>query len=111
MSALGRRDGTERVIVDKGRDPVAGGVYKGNFHAVIVLGGGTSLRRALDAGSAKSWYWGLNILAAVLVLPALALSAMGVYFVSADVAYLMVLVLMLFAAGAMFLSILLPDEG
>ena len=27
MSALGRRNGTERVLVDKGRDPVAGGVH------------------------------------------------------------------------------------
>ncbi len=78
---------------------------------VAALGSGASLHRALDAGSAKSLYWGLIGLAAVLVFPALALSAMGVYFVSADVAYLMVLVLMLSASGGMFLSILLPDEG
>jgi hypothetical protein len=75
------------------------------------FGGGASLRRSLDSWKAKPLYWGLIALGAALIASALALSAVGAYFVSADVAYLMVLVLMLFAAGLMFLSILLPDEG
>ena len=77
----------------------------------VALGGGASLRRGLDAWKAKPFLLGLTILLAVLALPALALSAMGVYFVSADVTYLMALVLMLFLAGLMFLSILLPDNA
>ena len=74
------------------------------------LGVGASLRRSLDSWKAKPLYWGLIALGAALVLPTLALSAMGVYFVSADVAYLAVLVLLLSTAGIMFLSILLPDS-
>ena len=77
----------------------------------LVLGGGSSLRRGLDSWRANPFLLGLTVLVAVLALLALALSAMGVYFVSADVAYLMVLVLNLFVAGLLFLSILLPDSG
>ena len=78
---------------------------------VVALGGGASLRRGSEAWRAMPLIWALVALASVLILSALALSAMGAYFVPADVAYLMVLVSMLFIAGILFLSILLPRQA
>ena len=77
----------------------------------LVLGGGASLRRGLDAYRASPAVFILAALTFLMVSPALALSAMDFFFLPADVTYLWVLVLMLLNAGVFFLSILLPSRA
>ena len=77
----------------------------------LALGGGASLRRGLVSWREKPFLSTLLVLSSAVAMPALALGAMGVYFESADVVYLIVLVLILFLAGLMFLGILRPDSG